>query len=152
MAARPSAASPPEEQGTQRRTRCGRLRLEALTRWASLATVTRLHSRLAPLTLPGIRDPPWRRCPVSLVTQLVGFGLRQVIGDHADNSLQVVGLVERWFTDHSGKLPQALERAHERAWQALAVALAGDGLLDRLKVFFASGDDKGVREQVRLFL
>ena len=37
-----------------------------------------------------------------------------------------------------------LDQAHNRAWQALGVALAGDGLLDRVKVFFASGDDKGV--------
>ncbi len=89
---------------------------------------------------------------MSLVTQLIGFGLRQVIGDSADDVGQVVGAVEQRFRDHSRKLPKALENAHNRAWQALGVALAGDGLLDRVKVFFASGDDKGVREQVQLFL
>ena len=31
-------------------------------------------------------------------------------------------------------------------------ALAGDGFLDRVRTFFASGDDKGVREQVAAFL
>ena len=89
---------------------------------------------------------------MSLVTQLIGFGLRQVIGDSADDIGQVVGIVEQRFRDHSRKLPKALENAHNRAWQALGVALAGDGLLDRVKVFFASGDDKGVREQVQVFL
>ncbi len=89
---------------------------------------------------------------MSLVAQLVGFGLRQVIGDFADSSVQVVAAVEQHFRDHSRTLPKALDQAHNRAWQALGVALAGDGLLDRVKVFFASGDDKGVREQVQLFL
>ena len=89
---------------------------------------------------------------MSLVTQLIGFGLRQVIGDSADDVGQVVGVVEQRFRDHSRTLPKALEQAHNRAWQALGVALAGDGLLDRVKVFFASGDDKGVREQVQVFL
>ena len=86
------------------------------------------------------------------ITQLVGFGLRQVIGDYADGAVQVAAVIEQRFRDHSRTLPKALDQAHHRAWQALGVALAGDGLLDRVKVFFASGDDKGVREQVQLFL
>jgi len=89
---------------------------------------------------------------VSLVTHLVGFGLRQVIGDYADSAVQIIAAVEQRFRDHSRTLPKALDQAHNRAWQALGVALAGDGLIDRVKVFFASGDDKGVREQVQLFL
>ncbi|HVS40578.1 MAG TPA: bifunctional serine/threonine-protein kinase/formylglycine-generating enzyme family protein [Gemmataceae bacterium] len=89
---------------------------------------------------------------MSFITQLIAFGLRQVIGDCADDVAQVVGVVERRFRDHSRKLPKALENAHNRAWQALGVALAGDGLVDRIKVFFASGDDKGVREQVQVFV
>jgi tetratricopeptide (TPR) repeat protein len=89
---------------------------------------------------------------MSPITQLVGFGLRQVIGDYADGAVQVAAVIEQRFRDHSRTLPKALDHAHHRAWQALGVALAGDGLLDRVKVFFASGDDKGVREQVQLFL
>src|SRR5450755_2224902 len=95
---------------------------------------------------------PGGNAPMSLLTQLAGFALRQVIGDSGDNVVQVVEIVEQRFRDHSRTLPRALEHAHKRAWQALGVALAGDGLLDRVKVFFASGDDKGVREQVQLFL
>jgi hypothetical protein len=83
---------------------------------------------------------------MSPVTQLIGFGLRQVIGDYADGAVQVVALIEQRFRDHSRTLPKALDHAHHRAWQALGVALAGDGLLDRVKVFFATGDDKGVRQ------
>ncbi len=103
---------------------------------------------------------------MSLATQLIGFGLRQVIGDSADAVVQVaeaveqgipaaakvVKVIEKHFRDHSRTLPNALGEAHDRAWQSLGVALAGDGFLDQVKVFFASGDDKGVREQVRLFL
>jgi F-box protein 11 len=89
---------------------------------------------------------------MSPITQLVSFGLRQVIGDYADGAAQIGVVIEQRFRDHSRTLPKALDQAHHRAWQSLGVALAGDGLLDRVKVFFASGDDKGVREQVQLFL
>jgi hypothetical protein len=86
---------------------------------------------------------------MSLLASLTAFGLRQVIGDGVENVIDAVG---QRFLDHSQELPRALERASHRTWQSLAVALAGDGFLDRLKGFFASGDDKGVREQVQLFL
>jgi hypothetical protein len=84
-----------------------------------------------------------------IVSSLIGFGLRQIIGEGA---LPVVSAIEQRFRDHSQTLPKALARAHDRAWQALGVALAGDSFLDRVKLFFASGDDKGIREQVQLFL
>jgi hypothetical protein len=86
---------------------------------------------------------------MSLVGPLVGFGLRQMFGEGAEKLAEAV---DHWFRDHSQTLARALEHAHDRAWQALGVALAGDGLLDRIKLFFASGDDKGVREQVAAFL
>lgn len=98
---------------------------------------------------------------MSLVGNLIGFGLRQVIGAVAGDDAgeltgkaagTVVRLVEKRFTDHSQKLPKALAKANDRAWQALSIALAGDTFLDKIKVFFASGDDKGIREQVRFFL
>jgi hypothetical protein len=86
---------------------------------------------------------------MSLVGSLVAYGLRQVIGVPAD---QVVSVIEQRFADHSQALPKALAHAHERAWQSLAIALAGDGFLDQVRIFFSSGDDRGIREQVRLFL
>jgi hypothetical protein len=86
---------------------------------------------------------------MQFVHQLISFGLRQVIGDGIEN---VVEAIQQRFRDHSQTLPKALGRAHDRAWQASAIALAGDGFIDRVKVFFASGDDKGIRQQVTAFL
>src|SRR5258707_3889183 len=84
-----------------------------------------------------------------LTGHLVTYGLRHVLGESVD---QAVAFLGAHFTDQSQALPRALTKANDRAWHALAVALAGDGLLDQIKTFFASGDDKGVREQVRRFL
>src|ERR1022692_4915391 len=98
---------------------------------------------------------------MSLVGNLIGFGLRQAIGVVAgDDAGQLTGvaavnvmhLVEQYVTDHSQTLPEALARANDRSWQALSFALAGDGVFGKIKLFFASSDDKGIREQVRLFL
>ncbi len=84
-----------------------------------------------------------------LVSPLIAFALRQVLGESAD---KVVEAVERHFTDRGRALPRALEKANDRAWQALAIALAGDGFFDAVKVFFASGDARGIRDDVRRFL
>jgi hypothetical protein len=86
---------------------------------------------------------------MSVLDKLVGFGLRLVIGEGVEN---VVEAVKQRFRDHGQALLKAIVRASDRTWQALEIALAGDGLLDRIKGHFASGDDKGVREQVRLYL
>ncbi|MHB1423099.1 MAG: bifunctional serine/threonine-protein kinase/formylglycine-generating enzyme family protein [Gemmataceae bacterium] len=88
-----------------------------------------------------------------LLGNLMGFGLRQILGaDAVYTAENVVSAVEKHFADHSQTLPKALARANDRAWQALSIALAGDRFLDKIKVCFASGDDKGIREQVQLFL
>jgi formylglycine-generating enzyme required for sulfatase activity/tRNA A-37 threonylcarbamoyl transferase component Bud32 len=84
-----------------------------------------------------------------LVSPLIAFALRQVLGDSGD---KVAAAVERYFTDRGRALPRALDKANDRAWQALAIALAGDGFFDAVKVFFASGDAKGIRDDVRRFL
>ena len=94
---------------------------------------------------------------MSLVGKLIGFGLRQVIGTVAGDQAagiagQVIHLVEKHYTDNSISLPAALHRANERAWQAMSISLAGDGFIDQIKVFFASGDDRGIRGQVQHFL
>ena len=86
---------------------------------------------------------------MSAVIHLVCFGLRQAVGAGAD---EAVNYLARHFTDRAAALPRAVAHANERAWQALAVALGGDGFLDRLGRMFVSSDDKGVREQVRRFL
>jgi hypothetical protein len=104
---------------------------------------------------------------MALLQQLVGFTLRQVIGDAAEdvNSAaveigeavggvggRVLKVVGNHFRDHSHTLPRALKRANDKSWHALGVALGGNGLFDWLKRQFASGDDKGLRKQVDEFL
>jgi formylglycine-generating enzyme required for sulfatase activity len=86
---------------------------------------------------------------MQLVNKLVGFGLRAALGEAAGS---VVDLVEQRFTDHGQALPQALKKANERAWQTLALSLAGDGFVDQVQSLFASADVKGLRDQVRHFL
>ena len=97
---------------------------------------------------------------MALLQQLVGFTLRQVIdldvealgeavGGVSGRVLQIVG---NHFRDHSQTLPRALQRANDKSWHALGVALGGNGLFDWLKRQFASGDDKGLRQQVAEFL
>ena len=85
---------------------------------------------------------------MSLLCSLAAIGLRQVLGDGVEN---VGSAVSDLFRDHGQILPKAIQRAHERAWQSLGVALAGDGLLDRVKVFFSSGDDKGAFSEYFVF-
>ncbi|HEY8505132.1 MAG TPA: protein kinase, partial [Gemmataceae bacterium] len=80
---------------------------------------------------------------------LLGLGLRQAI----DSAIDRVALaVQRHLTDHAEALPRALCRANDRTWRALAVALAGDRLLGRVRALLAGGDVRSVREQVRFFL
>ncbi len=81
-----------------------------------------------------------------LVSQLIAYGLRQVIGEPADAI--VIAVVTR-LTNPSQTLPKALASANDRAWQAVGIALAGDGFLDQIKVFFAGGVGRDVREQGR---
>src|SRR3989442_1263070 len=57
-----------------------------------------------------------------MLTHLIAYGLRQVVGE---STSQIGTVVARYFGDSSQALPRALSRANDRAWQALAVALAG---------------------------
>ncbi|MBX9678916.1 MAG: protein kinase [Gemmataceae bacterium] len=86
---------------------------------------------------------------MSIVQHLFAFGIRQVVDPAIADS---AGALKRYFSDHSQTLPKALAKANDRAWQAIGVALAGDRFMDRVKLLFASGDDKGIREQVTTFL
>jgi hypothetical protein len=98
---------------------------------------------------------------MSAATELFAFGLRQVI-DVAETAGQiaeaagpagaVIALVRRRLTDHSETLPRALAGANDRAWQAVAVALAGRGFLTRVKEFFTGQTPRAVHDQVEAFL
>jgi tetratricopeptide (TPR) repeat protein/nitrous oxidase accessory protein NosD len=83
------------------------------------------------------------------VSHLVRYAIAQVLGQPAERAVE---FFKNHFTDHTQVLFQALGRANERSWQALGIALAGDRRFDQIRVFFASGDEKAIREQVRRFL
>jgi len=81
---------------------------------------------------------------------LICFGLRQVIDLPAEDVLR---FLQDRLSDHSQRLPKALARANDRSWKALALALGGDGWLDRLKGWVSSdADERGFRDQVRTLL
>lgn len=86
---------------------------------------------------------------MSVTARLTAFALRYAFHQPAD---QLVGWLEGRFTDHSGALPQALNRATDRAWQTLGLALAGDALLGRVSGWFRDRDLTGLRDQIRAFV
>src|SRR5262249_12071931 len=60
--------------------------------------------------------------------------------------------IENRLTDHSQALPRALAKANDRAWEAVGLALAGDGLFARIRDVFRDADLRGVRDSIRSFL
>jgi hypothetical protein len=75
--------------------------------------------------------------------RLIDFGFRQLVGMVPEGQSKealakmtgpAIQLVVRHITDHSQALPKALVNANDRAWQAVSIALAGNGLLDQIKV------------------
>ncbi len=86
---------------------------------------------------------------MSLTGGLIAFALRQVSESGGD-------ALGKWitdrFTDHSAALPQAVERAHGRAWEAVGLALGGEGSWEWLKDRWRDADLKATRERVRAFL
>src|SRR5438132_9033583 len=86
---------------------------------------------------------------MSLLAPLVSFGLRAAFDLDGDGVTQLVGSC---LGSGNRSLPDALARANDRAWQAVGLALAGDGFFDRVKAFWAGQDVKVVRDQLRHFL
>ncbi len=82
---------------------------------------------------------------MALMYALSSFALRQVVGEGAENVLR---LLSDRLTDQSQLLPRALQQANERAWKALEVTLAGEGLLNKLD----SAEEKAFRQQIRALL
>jgi hypothetical protein len=98
---------------------------------------------------------------MSIVQHLSALAVRQLLGGICRTAgletgsvavETVVGLLVNRFTDHSQRLLAALQRANERAWRALEIALAGDSWWDRVKVSLARREDQAFREQVSAFL
>jgi hypothetical protein len=63
----------------------------------------------------------------------------------------VNGLSSR-FTDHGAKLLKALQKANERAWCALELALAGDSHWGRWKARLTPVEDQDLKQKIRAFL
>jgi formylglycine-generating enzyme required for sulfatase activity len=86
---------------------------------------------------------------MSVVGKLVCFGLAQALGEGAE---RLIGVVRDRCADHTQALPRALARANDRAWQALALALAGDSVFDGVARLFTTRDARALREQIQPFL
>ena len=80
---------------------------------------------------------------------LLAFGARQIVEVSAD---KVVGAILSHLSDRGQVLLKALAKANDRAWHAVGLSLAGDGIFDRLKDPFRDGTMKGVRDQIKQFL
>jgi hypothetical protein len=93
--------------------------------------------------------------------QLSGLVLRPLLGG-LQKSLpskeagagvhSVVVLLVRHFTDHSQRLPRALHRSIERAWEALDLALADATLWQTVRLLVGPAEVRGFRRQVRELL
>lgn len=86
---------------------------------------------------------------MSISASLLAFGVRYVFDATV---VDIFHVVKDQMTDHGQALPKALAEANDRAWQAVGLALAGDGLFERFKDLFRDGDLKGVRDQIKKFL
>jgi hypothetical protein len=82
------------------------------------------------------------------------FGACQAVGVEAGE--KAVEPVSRFlgdrFRQQGQRLMRALEKANDRAWNALEFALAGSSLWQRCTSLFGRPDEKAFREQLRLFL
>lgn len=87
----------------------------------------------------------------SLALGPVVEGACQVVGAKMGEGMAagVLNLLVKRFTDQSTRLTRALDKANDRAWKALEIALAGDSFWERCKVTLARGEDRAFRAQVR---
>lgn len=95
---------------------------------------------------------------MNIVLSLSALAVRQLVDGACaalgvrESGEKVVAFLTERFTDHSGRLNDALQSANERAWKALEVALAGDTFWERCRVLVARAEDKTFGLQVRAFL
>jgi len=82
---------------------------------------------------------------MSITGGLIAFGVRYVFNESADH---IINVIESRLTDHN----HALSKANDRAWEAVGLALAGDGLFNRILDVFRDADMRGVRDQINKFI
>ena len=95
---------------------------------------------------------PWKLSVLAL--RGVAVGACQTLGFEAGEKIvEGVGdfLTQR-FADHSQQLTEALQKANERAWKVLEIALAGDSIWERCKNALAKREERVFGQQIRIFL
>src|SRR5947208_606499 len=87
----------------------------------------------------------------ALVLQPMLKGIVEAVGVSAVTAGKdaAVGFLTNHFTDHSQKLNLALQRANDRAWKALEIALSGDSWWSRCRSLLVPGDEKAVGQQIQ---
>lgn len=65
---------------------------------------------------------------------------------------EVVGFLSRRFSDQSQRLTEALRKAHDRAWSAIELSLAGDSWWQKCKARLSAAEDRALRDQIRSFI
>lgn len=83
------------------------------------------------------------------VSTLVSFCLRQVTGVEPE---ELTRSLFNFFSDQSKVLPNALQVAHQRAWQAFELAIVGRSLHGPLKPYFTDAQIKAFSQQVEQIL
>jgi hypothetical protein len=78
--------------------------------------------------------------------KILGLILRQTVGE---SGKVLMGWIENYTQNPSDALPKAIAQANERTWQALELALAGNGIGGRLQQFFARGELQGLCQPIQ---
>ena len=64
----------------------------------------------------------------------------------------VTDLLSHRFTDHSQNLHRALQKAHDRAWKAIEMSLAGDSWWQSVRTRLAPAEERALQQQIVRFL
>ncbi len=85
--------------------------------------------------------------------EVLGVALGEQTAESAGKVFDgAVRFLHKHFSDHSQQLTEAVQRANDRAWRALEIALAGDSWWARIKGTLTPAEDKGLARQVRAYL
>src|SRR5439155_11055189 len=94
---------------------------------------------------------------MDIAVRLAAVAVRPLAAGAADaaglpGGSAVVDFLAQRFTDHSQRLNRALGQAHDRAWTAIELSLAGTSWWERCRARLAAAEDRAFREQVQAFL
>ncbi len=94
---------------------------------------------------------------MEILDQLSVLAIEQILPSAAEAvGGKGAGAVARFlfghFTEHQQRWQRALHKAQKQAWQALELALAGNGWWERCQRLVASADARSFRQQIQTFL